>query len=127
MVSDAGTPCLSDPGSILVKEAWDNNFKVVPIPGASAITTIISATAIPCRKFFYEGFLPTKTAEKKSLIKTWDSFKQPVLFFESPNRVKTTLEIISQNFPDSWVCLGRELTKNYEDIKHGTPQEIISY
>jgi 16S rRNA (cytidine1402-2'-O)-methyltransferase len=125
LVSDAGTPCLSDPGSVLVKESWDKDFSVVPVPGASSIGSLVSVSAIACRRFVYEGFLPTKNSEKTSLILSWEKLKRPVLFFESPNRVESTINIIKQHFPESYLCSGRELTKTHEDIKHGSPEEII--
>lgn len=125
LVSDAGTPLISDPGNILVKEVIKNGFKVIPIPGANALITLLSATERLDEDFKFIGFLPKSKNQIISII--LDNESENLVFYESPNRLKTTLEIIKNNNPEKKITIGRELTKKFEEIKTGSVEKIIDY
>ncbi len=113
-VSDAGTPTISDPGQKLVKAAKDKGIEVVPIPGANAITTMLSASGLEFDSFSFIGFLDkTETRIVKQLS---DHKTDVVVFYESPNRINKTLNYINKNFGDVEVVVARELTKKFEEI-----------
>lgn len=128
LVTDAGTPGISDPGGILVAEAIKNKIEVVPIPGPSALTTLISASGLPMDKFSFLGFLPHKKG-KQTLIKEIVKSKYPVVFYESTHRIMKTLEQIKDEFNDkgkqSKVVVGRELTKKFETIYRGNILQVL--
>jgi len=118
LVSDAGTPLISDPGAIIVDYALDNHIKVAPVPGVSALTALISISGFSLSEqglITFVGFLPHTEKAKIKLLGECLSNKQTVVFFESPNRVIKTLNLIAELSPTSTVVLGRELTKIYEE------------
>lgn len=125
LISDAGTPIISDPGSELLKCAIEAKIKIVPLAGASAVTTFMSGVYNPSGQFFFMGFLPKKTSEKDSLLRKFK--KQTVVFYESPNRLTKTLEDIKQISPEAQIAVGRELTKVFEEIKQGQVEEILTH
>ncbi len=130
LVSDAGTPCISDPGYRLVSKAHEYGIKVSPIPGASAVTALISASGLPSDRFCFLGFLPTKSKELKEEIKSWmaeGSRRGSIIFFESTRRLKTTLCLIAEAYPGAEVVIGRELTKLYEEIRKFAVEEAIDW
>ncbi len=119
IISDAGTPAISDPGSIIVEYSLDNQIKVVPIPGPSAFTALLSVSGIHDQPVTFMGFLPHKRTERRKKLVSMISRIEPphaLVFFESPQRIKDTLELISELIPDTTVVLGRELTKIYEEV-----------
>lgn len=120
-VSDAGTPGLSDPGNLLVQECNRHNIKVIPIPGMSALTTLISVSGFNLSKgFFFAGFLPRKPGKFQKLLDEHNI----VFAFESPHRIYKSLELIKEHKPDCIVCIGRELTKKFEEIINSPIQEL---
>ena len=124
LVSDAGTPLISDPGSVLVSEVINNGIKIVPIPGACAMVSALSAS--PCNgKFAFLGFFPQKQSDINNLSKYIYDFD--LVFYESPNRILKTLEILRENFGEITVSLARELTKIYEDINTLSVSDMIEY
>ena len=125
LVSDAGTPLISDPGNILVDEVIKNGYKVVPIPGASAVITLLSATYREGEDFKFIGFLPKSEKQIKEMVSKNNN--ENLIFYASPNRFLATLEIIANIYPQKKVTVGRELTKKFEEIKNGTAIEIINY
>lgn len=125
LVSDAGTPLISDPGQELVSEVQKLGAKIVPLPGANAVTTLMSAISNPTSEFVFVGFLPKKKNEKQEVFKRF--FDTTVVFYESPNRIVKTLEEIQEVTPDAQVAIGRELTKMFEQIKQGAVQDLIGY
>jgi len=129
LVSDAGTPGISDPGALLVSQI-KNNFgdkvEVVPIPGATALITALSASGLPTHEFTFLGFLPHKKG-RETLFKEIRDAKRTVVFYESPHRILKTLESLQKFCPDKKVCIARELTKIYEEFKTGTPFELLEY
>jgi 16S rRNA (cytidine1402-2'-O)-methyltransferase len=125
VVSDAGTPSISDPGYSLVKRALDNGIKVVPIPGASAVTSIISVAGIPSEKFIFQGFPPRKGKKRILLLQELRNEAKASIFFESGMRIKGLLEDINTLDPKRRLVLGREITKLHEVIYRGTSNEVL--
>ncbi|MFA7141742.1 MAG: 16S rRNA (cytidine(1402)-2'-O)-methyltransferase [Candidatus Paceibacterota bacterium] len=120
-VSDAGTPNISDPGFKLV-ERFKEDVEIVPIPGVSALTAIISVADIPMNKFVFMGFPPAIKKRKKFFEEVFNA-KYPVVLYESPHRIKKTLKELSE-FEDFDCIIGRELTKKFETIYYGKISEI---
>jgi len=125
LVSDAGTPSISDPGYSLVRRALDNGVKVVPIPGASAVTSIISVAGIPSEKFIFQGFPPRKGRKRILLLQELRDETKASIFFESGMRIKGLLEDINTLDPERRLVLGREITKLHEVIYRGTSNEVL--
>ena len=126
LVTDAGTPGISDPGVLLVmkvKEKFGNSIPVVPIPGASALTTLVSAAGLPMHEFTYVGFLPQKKGREKLIAEISES-KRPTVLFESPHRVLKLMQSLDK-LGVGKVTIGRELTKIYEEIFDETPKNLI--
>lgn len=130
LVSDAGTPGISDPGAMLVfkiKEKFTKEeVQVIPIPGATALVAALSASGLPTHEFTFLGFLPHKKG-RETLFKEITKSERTVVFYESPHRILKTLESLVKFCPNKKVCLARELTKIYEELKTGTPEELLSY
>lgn len=130
LVSDAGTPTISDPGAMLIsliKEKFtDEQVQVVPIPGATAIIAALSASGLPTHEFVFLGFLPHKKG-RETLFKEIANAKRTMIFYESPHRILKTLESLIKFCPDKKVCIARELTKVYEEFKRGTASELLEY
>jgi len=125
LVTDAGTPGISDPGSWLIQHACNEGIPVVPIPGVSALTTAISVSMIRCDQFTFLGFLPVKKKKREDLILRMAAESRSFVFFESPYRIKRSMEDLARLLPDHMVCMARELTKVYEEIKNGLPESIL--
>ncbi|MDP2788429.1 MAG: 16S rRNA (cytidine(1402)-2'-O)-methyltransferase [bacterium] len=129
LVSDAGTPTISDPGAMLVskiKEEFKDEVQVIPIPGASAVITALSASGLPTHEFTFLGFLPHKKG-RETLFKEISQSERTMVFYESPHRILKTLESLVKFCPNKKVCIARELTKIYEEFKTGTPSEVLEY
>jgi 16S rRNA (cytidine1402-2'-O)-methyltransferase len=129
LVSDAGTPGISDPGALLVskiKEYLRDNVDVIPIPGSSAVIAALSASGLPTHEFTFLGFLPHKKG-RETLFKEIRDSKRTMVFYESPHRILKTLESLVKFCPDKKVCVARELTKIYEEFKTGTSEEVLEY
>lgn len=125
LISDAGTPLISDPGAVLVQELHQNGITPVPLPGACAVTTFLSAIDNPSNTFEFVGFLPTKNKDRAQIFEKIKD--HTIVFYESPNRIVKTLQELAEQLPDSQVAIGRELTKIHEEIKQGAIQEILEY
>ncbi|AVQ27343.1 16S rRNA (cytidine(1402)-2'-O)-methyltransferase [Fusobacterium ulcerans] len=124
LVTDAGTPCISDPGYELVDAAHNEGIRVVPIPGASALTAAASAAGITMRRFCFEGFLPKKKG-RQTLLKALAEEERTIVIYESPFRIEKTLRDIEQFMGVKEVVIIREITKIYEEILRGTTTELI--
>lgn len=124
LVTDAGTPCISDPGYELVDEALKRDLKVIPIPGASAMTAAASVAGISTRRFCFEGFLPKKKG-RQTLLKSLAEEERTIIIFESPFRIEKTLRDIETFMGVKEVIIVREITKIYEEILRGTTTELI--
>lgn len=125
LVSDAGTPGVSDPGVLLVQQARAEYILIDAVPGASAVTTAVSLAGIAGNKFTFLGFVPLKKG-RETFFKELASVPQPAVFFESTHRIMKTLESLVKVYPDAHVCVGRELTKMFEEMIVGTPEEILN-
>lgn len=124
LVSDAGTPGISDPGGVLVDAAVKSGIEIVPLPGASALTALASVAGIPMDKFAFFGFLPHKKGRETALQKIAES-EVPAIFYESPHRILKTLQNLSGR--PGYLIVGRELTKKFEEIFRGSPAEALRY
>lgn len=124
LVTDAGTLCISDPGYELVDAAHNEGIRVVPIPGASALTAAASAAGITMRRFCFEGFLPKKKG-RQTLLKALADEERTIVIYESPFRIEKTLRDIEQFMGVKEVVIIREITKIYEEILRGTTTELI--
>ncbi len=124
LVTDAGTPCISDPGYELVDAAHKEGIKVVPIPGASALTASASVAGLSMRRFCFEGFLPKKKG-RQTLLKSLAEEERTIVIYESPFRIEKTLRDIEQFIGVREVVIIREITKIYEEIMRGTTIELI--
>jgi 16S rRNA (cytidine1402-2'-O)-methyltransferase len=124
LVSDAGTPGLSDPGHRLVIAAAAAGIDVVPVPGPSALTAALAVAGLPSDRFVFEGFLPARRAARERRLGELQSEERTLVFFEAPHRLAKTLEAMLVGFGDRPAVLGRELTKRYEEIRRGTVREI---
>jgi len=127
LVADAGTPLVSDPGFVLVREAWRRGLDVVPVPGASAVTSAVSISPIPAARFRFEGFLPAKAAARDATLHRLLGADCAVVFLESPRRIRATLAAIeAQGGGKRDILLCRELTKLHESTLHGTVSELVA-
>ncbi len=127
LVSDAGTPCISDPGYRLIAKAKKENIRVHPIPGPSALTAIVSASGLPSSKLLFCGFLPAKVNALKQEVESWLDSNATVIFYESTRRLEKTMRVISEIYPMAEVCIGRELTKLYEEIETMNVNEALYF
>jgi len=125
LVSDAGTPLISDPGFDLVRQARLADIKIVPLPGASAMLAALVTSALPCQNFLFDGFLPAKTSSRRVRLAQLQRMEQTLIFYESPHRVAGTLaDMVTIFGADRPACLCRELTKYYETIDTGTLETL---
>jgi len=119
LVSDAGTPGISDPGSMLVDAALEAGVPVEVLPGASAILMALVASGLPTRSFFFGGFLPRKAGERGRLLESLAALEATLIFYESPRRTAATLHALSEAFPGRTGAMARELTKLHEEVLRG--------
>ncbi len=128
LVSDAGMPGISDPGYELVKACIEAGIPVVPIPGASAAITALSAAGLPTDRFVFEGFLPAKSQQRQEHLESLQTESRTLIFYESPHRLRDTLQDLALIWgSDRQIVLGRELTKLYEEFWRGTIAEAIAH
>lgn len=127
LVSDAGTPAISDPGFLLVRECIKNDIDVETLPGAVAFIPALVNSGLPCDRFCFEGFLPPKKGRQKRLQQL-QTESRTMVFYESPHRLVKSLEQFAEIFgPDRNACVSRELTKIYEENIRGSLSEILKY
>lgn len=127
LVSDAGTPCVADPGYRLVKLAKEHGIKVHPVPGASALTSLVSASGLPSDRILFIGFLPTKDSDLRREVQSWSKTNASVVYFEPTRRLEVSLSVIAEIYPTAEVAIGRELTKLYEEIETKPVAEAINW
>lgn len=125
LVSDAGTPLICDPGSVIVKELRNNGFKITALPGANAIITFLSQISREDEKFSFIGFLPKTQTQIEEIMK--EKIFEDTVFYESPNRIIQTLKIIQNIRPNAKVGIGRELTKVFEEVLVDDIDKIINH
>ena len=124
LVSDAGTPLISDPGFPLVREARRRGVTVVPVPGASALTTALCASGLPTDAFYFGGFLPPKSAARRRTLAALAPLEATLIFYEAPHRIRETLADVAAALPHRPVVVARELTKIHEEFAAGAPEEL---
>ena len=127
LVSEAGTPVISDPGALLVRAAAEAGHTVTPIPGPTAIAALLSVAGMPADKFTFLGFLPRKAGQRRRLIESIAMQSWPTVFYESPHRIIATLEALRETLGDRNIVIGREMTKLHEEIFRGTLAEAIEH
>jgi 16S rRNA (cytidine1402-2'-O)-methyltransferase len=125
LVSDAGTPTISDPGQALVTAAWAAGHTVVPIPGPSSVTAALSIAGYGGPGFTFVGYLPRKPGEMRRLLATLAGDPRPAVAFESPYRIAKSLALIAEGLPHRSVTVTRELTKLHEEVVRGTAAEVL--
>lgn len=123
-VSDAGTPAVCDPGAKLVERVREAGFKVAPVLGASAVMGALSVAGVVEPNFYFHGFLPSKTGERRKLLASWSDVEYAVVMFETPHRIAATLEDMATLFPNRKVMLAREISKTFETFLSGTVLDI---
>ncbi|MFH1001912.1 MAG: 16S rRNA (cytidine(1402)-2'-O)-methyltransferase [bacterium] len=126
LVSDAGMPGISDPGYVLINLALNNNIKIIPIPGVSALITALVVSGLPTDKFVFEGFLPRKIKERKRYFKSIKNEERTIIFYETPHRLKRALKDMVEILGDRKIVIARELTKKYEEIIRGKLNLVLS-
>jgi len=127
LVTDAGSPGISDPGFFLIRAAVEKEVKIEALPGATAIIPAITATGLPCNRFFFEGFLPHKKG-RQTRLKYLATLNETFALYESPFRlVKCLLQLIEQCGADRQAAVCRELTKMYEEVRRGTLEELHAH
>jgi 16S rRNA (cytidine1402-2'-O)-methyltransferase len=125
LVSDAGTPAVSDPGQALVAAAWDAGHTVVPVPGPSAVAAALSIAGYGGPGFTFLGYLPRKPGDLRRLLQSIAGDERPAVAFDSPYRVRKSLAVIAEVMPDRHLTVARELTKLHEEVLRGTATEVL--
>jgi len=125
LVSDGGTPAISDPGALLVEAALNEGIRVSPIPGPSAPVALLSASGESRGRFLFEGFLPHRAGERRRRLRELRSFHDAIVLFESPRRIRDTLADLGEVLGEREVVVGRELTKIHETLLRGAPAEVL--
>lgn len=120
LVSDAGMPAISDPGNELIQTAVQKNIPVIALPGANAALCALVGSGLATDEFLFYGFLPRKSKEKRSELRRLKSLSATIIFYESPHRIKQTLEDLYKQFGDRHIAIARELTKRYEEYIRGS-------
>lgn len=126
LVSDAGTPGISDPGYRLVKMATEHALAVVSVPGPSAIISALSMSGLPTDSFCFEGFIPSKSGQRKKFLSELKDIKKTVVFYESPKRLMATLEDVNEILGNADMVIAREMTKLHEEVIRGKARKILA-
>ena len=126
LVSDAGTPSVSDPGWRLVNLSIENNIEVVPVPGPSAVLSALVVSGLPTDSFLFLGFFPRTVGKKKELLKDVKRYPYTLVLYESARRLSRTLNLMLEILGDRNICVAREMTKLYEEVIRGSVSEVIS-
>jgi len=126
LITDAGTPCISDPGYLIVKRCREENIGVIPVPGVSAHIAALSVSGFPTDSYKFAGFFPEKYGKKKEAIECFRRDNITTVYFESPRRLLKTLGNIEELAPDIKIMVAREITKLFEEFLAGTPGEVIN-
>ncbi|MEO5803669.1 MAG: 16S rRNA (cytidine(1402)-2'-O)-methyltransferase, partial [Verrucomicrobiota bacterium] len=125
LVTDAGSPGISDPGERVVAAARAAGLRVEAIPGACALITALTASGLPTDEFHFIGFLPHKSGQRRKQLERLKTFSGTLILYESPYRIEKVLTELNESFPERTVVLARELTKKFEEFLRGTPGELL--
>ena len=127
LVSDAGMPGINDPGCDLIRQCIEENIPYTIVPGPVAAITGLVLSGMPTERFAFEGFVPRVKKEKLAYFRKVQQEERTLVFYESPHRLKETLEAMITVFPDRQIAAARELTKKFEEVVRGTPEEVLNY
>jgi len=127
LVSDAGTPGISDPGFVLVRACQENGLPVFAVPGPSAFLAALAVSGLPTHRFLFEGFLPKKPGKRKKRLETLRGLEATLIFFESPYRLSKFLDELKEILGDRQAAVARELTKKFEETKTGSLSELAGH
>lgn len=127
LVTDAGMPGISDPGSVIVEKFIENNLEFEVIPGPTALVTALVCSGLDTSKFLFRGFLPKETKDRKAVIQDVKNVKETLIFYEAPHKLLNTLSFLFDNLGNRQIAICRELTKLHEEIKHITLEEAIEF
>lgn len=127
LVSDAGTPAISDPGEVLVRRCREEGIEVTALPGACAFVTALSMSGMRSRRFIFEGFIPTGSKERRELLQRLVHEERTVIFYEAPHHLRQSLEFLRDGLGKRRIALGRELTKRYEEMLFMELTEAVEY
>lgn len=127
LISDAGTPCIADPGYRLISGARKRGIEVIPVPGASSLVSAVSVAGLPRDEFLFIGFLPTKNKALVEQVSSWAGRSRTVVYFEATRRLKRSLAVIRDIYPSSRVCICREMTKTYEEYAALDIQQALDW
>src|SRR6185369_10486309 len=123
LVTDAGSPGISDPGERVVKAAIAGGLRVEAVPGPCALVAALTASGLPTDEFHFIGFLPHKSGQRRNQLEALKSFQGTLVLYESPYRIEKLLGELTEVFPDRQIALARELMKKFEEYVRGTPAE----
>ncbi len=126
LVTDAGSPGISDPGERVVRAARAAGLRVEPVPGACALVAALTASGLPTAEFHFVGFLPHKSGQRRNQLEALKVVGGTLVFYESPYRIERLLGELNEVFPERTVVLARELTKKFEEFLRGTPGELLA-
>ena len=126
LITDAGSPGISDPGERVVKAAIAAGFRVESVPGACALVAALTTSGLPTDEFHFIGFLPHKSGQRRNKLESLKSFDGTLVLYESPYRIEKLLVELSEVFPERQVVLARELTKKFEEFLRGKPAELLA-
>lgn len=127
LVTDAGTPGISDPGFLMVRRAIENNIPVTVVPGVSACISALTACGLPSHKFMFEGFLPPKSGARRNKLASLKGYKGTLIFYESPHRLLKTLKDMQEMWGDPIIVVARELTKKFEEVRKAAASALIEH
>lgn len=127
LVSDAGTPGISDPGFVIIKKALEENIDICPIPGPTGFLTALSVSGLPTNKFVFEGFLSNKSSQRRKRLKELSREERTVIIYESPHRLLKTLQDMLDVLGDIRIVCARELTKKFEEVRREKVSESIEH
>ena len=127
VISDAGMPLISDPGYRLLQACIEENLPYTVLPGPSAVLTALAGSGLPVHAFSFDGFLPVKKGKRRKVLESATHSGRTAVFFESPHRILSTLEILANICPDTRVCIARELSKKFETYHRDTASALLAY
>ncbi|WP_018969740.1 16S rRNA (cytidine(1402)-2'-O)-methyltransferase [Rubritalea marina] len=127
VITDAGMPAISDPGYRLMQACIEHELDYTVLPGPSAVLTALVGSGFPLHAFFFGGFLPVKKGKRSKMLEQACQSEHTSIFFESPHRLLSTLEILNRDSPDQMVCVARELTKKFETYHRGSSAELFQH
>ncbi len=127
LITDAGMPGISDPGFRLVRACRERNLPVTVLPGPSAVVTALAGSGLPSDSFYFGGFLPVKSGQRRNELEAAIGREETSIYFESPYRLAKSLGVLAEVAPDASVCVARELTKKFEEYRRGKPAELAAH